>query len=125
MVKHMVFYCVKTLSCVVPILVELLSRYGSVCQRVDGINHEVRLGVVLLLQSIAMAMGPDCFHHHLCSWYLLLDVSLQNAETKNRTRVLKNGGVLFSQCRGPREREEKKHNLWIFPAEEQIIQRST
>lgn len=61
-------------------LVELLSRYSSICQRVDSIDHEVRLGVVFLFHSITMAMGPDGFHDNLCSWYLLLDVAFQNAE---------------------------------------------
>lgn len=63
----------------VHLLVELLSGDGSVCQRVDGINHEVRLGVVVLLQSITVAMGADGFHDNLCSRYLLLDVAFQNA----------------------------------------------
>lgn len=62
------------------LLVELLSRYSSICQWVDSINHEVRLGVVLLLHSITIAMGSDGFHDNLCSRYLVLDVPFQNAE---------------------------------------------
>lgn len=61
------------------LLVELLPGNGPICQRVDGVNHEVRLGVVLLLRSIGMAMGPDGFHDNLGSRNLLLDVALQNA----------------------------------------------
>lgn len=64
-------------------LVELLSQYSSLCQRVDGINHEVRLAVVLLLHPVTMAMGADGFHDNLCSWYLFLDVAFQNAERNN------------------------------------------
>lgn len=66
------------------VLVQLLSRHSSICQRVNGINHEVRLGVVILLKSIPMAMGPDCFHDNLCSWYLLLDVAFQNTDNKKK-----------------------------------------
>ena len=62
------------------LLVELLSGHGSVCQRVDGVDHEVRLGVVLLLHPVTVAMGPDGFHDNLCPRYLVLDVAFQNAE---------------------------------------------
>lgn len=62
------------------LLVELLTRYSSVCQRVDSINHEVRLGVVFLLHSITIAMGTNGFNDNLCTRYLLLDVAFQNTE---------------------------------------------
>lgn len=67
------------------LLVELLPGYSSVCQRVDGINHEVGLGVIFLLHSFTMAVGPNGFHYNLGSWYLFLDVALQNAGTEKST----------------------------------------
>lgn len=73
------------------VLVQLLSRHSSICQGVDGINHEVRLGVVVLFKSFTMAMGPDCFHDNLCSWYLLLDVTFQNTDCKEGRRKKKMG----------------------------------
>lgn len=76
------------------LLVELLTRYSSICQWVNGINHEVWLSVVFQLQFYTMAMGPDCFHDNLCSWYLLLDVMLQNA-VDEKSWILINGTALL------------------------------
>lgn len=105
------------------VLVQLLSRNSSICQRVDGINHEVRLGVVILLQSITMAMGSDCFHDNLCSWYLLLDVAFQNTDSKKRRREKKMGFEEWGCIVLTSAEREKKLNSVDFQAEKQKILR--
>lgn len=63
-------------------LKKLVPHDGSVGLRVDGVDHEVGLGVILLGVSIPKPPCPDGFHHHRCPWNLVLDVALQDPKGK-------------------------------------------
>ena len=85
-------------------LEELLARDGPVGQRVDGINHQVGLCVVLKLVPVSMTTRPDGLHDHLGAWDLVLNIALKDPrmvqgstgrseisvyETKTTTKKLK------------------------------------
>lgn len=55
---------------------------GSVGLRVDGVDHEVGLGVILLGISIPKPPCSDGFHHDRRPRNLVLDVAFQNPKGK-------------------------------------------
>lgn len=50
--------------------------------RVDGIDHEVRLRIILFRVPIPKPPCTNGFHHDCCTWNLILDIALQNPENE-------------------------------------------
>lgn len=60
------------------LLKKFVPHYSSICLRVNCIDHEVRLGIILFRIPIPKPSCTNGFHHDCCTRNLILDIAFQN-----------------------------------------------